>query len=457
MMRKLIFYALITGIALIAIPRPALAQERTRILFILDASLSMKSQWKGGTKWEVACSALNGIADSIEQIPHIEVGLRVLGHMFPEPDQNCRDSRLEVPIDSNNVKRIKKKLEDIHPKGITPLVYSIERSPADFGDVPAKNILIVITDGEDACDRDACAVSAMLQKSNIILRPFIIGMSLDDESSKSLGCAGKLVNTSNAEEFSTALRSAVMDAISKTTLQVNLNDKDGKPTETDVNMSFYDQATGQLKYNLYHSLNSRGLPDTLNIVPIFKYKVQVHTIPPVFADVELQKNRHTVVNISAPQGYLNFTLQGTSTKAAGVDRIKCLVHLPGQLPALNVQRLNTKEKYLTGTYELEVTTLPRIYLKGLKIDQSKTTDVEIPAPGILTLNKAFEAYGAIFVVEDNKMKKIYDLRLKDKQETLALQPGKYRLVYRSKNAHTIHTTVDKEFEITTGGSLSLKL
>ena len=43
------------------------------------------------------------------------------------------------------------------------------------------------------------------------------------------------------------------------------------------------------------------------------------------------------------------------------------------------------------------------------------------------------------------------------QETLALQPGKYRIVYRSKLARTIHTTVDKEFEITSGGSLSLKL
>ena len=248
-----------------------------------------------------------------------------------------------------------------------------------------------------------------------------------------------------------------MDAISKTTLQVNLNDADGKPTETDVNMSFYDIESGLLKYNLYHSLNARGLPDTLDISPLFKYKLQVHSIPPVYADVEIQKNKHTVINIKAPQGYLNFTLQGTISKVAAVERIKCLLHYPGQLQTLNVQRINTKTKYLTGTYDLEVTTLPRLTVKNVKIDQSKTTDVQIPAPGILTLNKGFDAYGAIFVVEGGKMKKIYDLRLKDRQETLALQPGKYRLVYRSKNARTIHTTVDKEFDITSGGSLSLKL
>ncbi len=456
MMRRFSIYALITGLIWAANTHAVVAQERTRILFVLDASLSMQSHWKGGTKWETACNALIEIADSLSQIPHIEIGLRVLGDMYPEPDMNCKDSRLEVPIDSNNVKRIKKKLEEIHPKGITPLVYAIERTPADFGDVPARNILIVITDGEDACDRDACGVSAMLQKNNIILRPFIIGMTLDDQSMKSLSCAGKLVNTHSAEEFSTALKSAVTDAISKTTLQINLNDKEGKPTETDVNMSFYDAASGQLKYNLYHSLNSRGLPDTLNITPIYKYKLQLHTIPPLFADVEMQKNKHTIINISAPQGYLHFTLQGNISKTA-IEHIKCLVHQPGNWQTLNVQHLNAKEKYLTGTYDLEVTTLPRLLVKGVKIDQSKTTDVEIPAPGLVTLNKDFEVFGSIFIVEDNKMKKIYDLRLKDRQETLALQPGKYRLVYRSKNARTIHTTVDKEFEITTGGSLSLKL
>jgi Ca-activated chloride channel family protein len=133
------------------------------------------------------------------------------------------------------------------------------------------------------------------------------------------------------------------------------------------------------------------------------------------------------------------------------------VHKPGEEQTLNVQKINTKEKYLTGNYELEVLTLPRITVRNVKIDQSKTTDVKIPAPGILTINKTFEAYGGIFIIEDKKMKKIYDLRLKDKQETLALQPGKYRIVYRSKSARTIHTTVDKEFEITSAGSLSLKL
>jgi Ca-activated chloride channel family protein len=434
------------------------SQERTRILFLVDASLSMKNQWKGGTKWDAARTALAEIADSISQIPNCEMGMRVFGHLFPEPDKNCHDSRLEIRIDTGNVKTIKRKLEEIRPKGITPLVYSIEKSVGDFGGVTAKNILIIITDGEDACQRDQCSVTQLLAKNNIILRPFIIGMSLQAKSYEDMQCMGKLYNTGSAEEFSATLKKVVRESIAKTSLQVNLNDINDKPTETDVNMTFYDTETGLTKYNFYHSMNSRGLPDTIIVSPMFNYKLQVHTIPPIVLDsISLRRNFHNIISIKAPQGYLNFTLQGSISKTAAIERIKCLVHQPNSEQTLNVQPINSKEKYLCGTYDLEVITLPRTIVKGVKIEQSKTTEVQIPSPGILTMVKTFESYGGIFIVEDRKMKKIYELHLKDKQETIALQPGNYHLVYRSKAARTIHTTVDKEFEITSGGSLSLKL
>ncbi|HLP19238.1 MAG TPA: hypothetical protein VK174_03020 [Chitinophagales bacterium] len=452
------YWALTLSCVLLLATCVSRAQERTRILILVDASLSMKSQWNGGTKWDIAKTAIAEMADSLAVVPNCELGMRVFGHLYPEPDRNCHDSRLEIKIDTGNVKAIRRKLDEVKPKGITPLVYSIEKSVEDFGKVPAKNIMIIVTDGEDACNRDPCSISLMLQKNNIILRPFIIGMSLQDKSFNEMQCMGKLFNTNNADEFAATLRTVVLESVAKTSLQVNLNDVGGKPTETDVNMTFYDTESNIPRYNMFHALNQRGLPDTIVVSPMFTYKLQIHTIPPILVnDVVLRKNFHNAINVKAAQGFLNFTLQGTISKSAAIERIKCLVHKPGDVATLNVQSMNTTEKYLTGTYDLEVLTLPRTLVKGVKIEQSKTTDVLIPSPGILTINKGFEAYGAIFIIEDGRMVKIYELHLKDRQETLALQPGKYRIVYRSKFARTIHTTVDKEFEITAGGSLSLKL
>ena len=440
------------------IPSLLCSQEKTKILFLLDASLSMKNEWKGGTKWNTATNALIEIADSISSIGDVEMGLRVFGHLSPEPDKNCRDTRLEVPFDTGNLLKLKKKLEAIRPKGITPLVYSIEKCATDFGISGSRKILIIITDGEDACNRDPCSLQKTLEDNGVMLRPFIIGMNLQSNVFQQMNCMGKVINTSNRDDFTTALNTTVLESISKTTLQVNLNDAAGKPTETDVNMSFYDSETDKLTYDFYHTINSRGLPDTISLSPVVRYKLIIHTVPPIVKDsIVLKRNTHNVIQVSAPQGFLHFQLQGSTSQVHATDRIKCLLHKPGNQETIQVQRINTKEKYITGTYDLEVLTLPRLNLKGVKIDQSKTTDVLIPAPGILTINKSFEAYGGIFMIENGAMKKIYDLHLKERQETIAIQPGKYHLVYRSKNARTIHTSVDKEFEIQSGGSLSLKL
>lgn len=434
------------------------SQEKTRILFLLDASLSMKNEWKGGSKWDVARTALADIADSISITPNCEMGLRVFGHLYPEPDKNCHDSKLEVRIDTGNARLIKRKLDEIKPKGITPLVYSIEKAVPDFGGSVAKNIIIIITDGEDACNRDPCSVALLLQKNNILLKPFIIGMALQAKNVEEMNCMGKLYNTNSATEFSEVLKTVVTESVAQTSLQVNLNDQRGQPTESDVNMTFYDLETGLPKYNFYHSMNARGVPDTMVVSPMFRYKLQIHTIPPVMVDsISLRRNVHNTISVKVPQGYLNFALQGTISKTAAVERIKCLVHQPGDIETVNIQSMNSREKYLCGTYDLEILTLPRTFIKGVKVEQSKTTDVMVPSPGILTINKGFEAYGAIFIVEDGRMKKIYELHIKDRQETIALQPGRYRMVYRSKFARTIHTSVDKEFDIASGGSLSLKL
>jgi len=74
--------------------------EKTRILFLLDASGSMLEQWErpNQTRWSVAKSILTKLVDSLRQNNKLELGLRVYGHRSPQEIKNCKDTWLEVPF-----------------------------------------------------------------------------------------------------------------------------------------------------------------------------------------------------------------------------------------------------------------------------------------------------------------------------------------------------------------------
>jgi Ca-activated chloride channel family protein len=67
--------------------------------------------------------------------------------------------------------------------------------------------------------------------------------------------------------------------LNKTSAQVNLLDTKSYPSETNVNMTFYNTATGNYVYNYMHTLNQKNNPDTLYLDDFPTYKVIAHTIP----------------------------------------------------------------------------------------------------------------------------------------------------------------------------------
>lgn len=83
-------------------------------------------------------------------------------------------------------------------------------------------------------------------------------------------------------------------ALLNTTVQINLNDSNKNPKETDVTMFLFEAGTKNLKYTFVHTINRFGNPDTLIIDPAFKYDLIVNTIPQVSKkNIVLQKTRTT--------------------------------------------------------------------------------------------------------------------------------------------------------------------
>jgi len=427
----------------------------TRILFVFDNSLSMVGRWESATKMDVSKKILLQTMDSLQKMEHVEVALRMYGHQSPlQPQRNCKDTKLEVPFGKNNYNQIRSKIKQTQPKGTTPIAYSLEQCGADFPECDnCRNIIILITDGEEECEGDPCAVSAALQSKGIVLKPFVIGVGLDDNFAKTFECVGKYFDASNEKSFQYAMGIIISQALNSTTAQVNLLDISGKPTETNVNMTFYDMHTGLMKYNYVHTINNKGNPDTLPLDPLPTYKMVVHTIPPVEKDsIELTPGKHSIIALDAAQGYLNL-------KTAGINDYKNLqfiVRKKGEMKTLNVQDATKTEKYLVGKYDLEILTLPRLLINEVDVSQSKTTSVQIPQPGIVNILTNGSGYGSIYVEEKNKLKWIYNIPENANRETLVLLPGSYRLVYRPKSAKESIYTLEREFKIESGSSASVK-
>lgn len=427
----------------------------TRILFVFDASQSMYGRWQSDMKITIARKLLSNLLDSLKDIPDLQFALRVYGHQKQYPPQDCDDTKLEIPFAPGNTEKIKAKLKTLIPKGTTPIASSLELAAEDFTPCDnCRNIIVLITDGLEECGGDPCAVSKALQKKGIMLKPFIIGIGKD--FSTAFSCVGTYFDASSEQEFQQALNIVISQALNSTTAQVNLLDSYGNPTETNVNMTFYDNFSGLVKYNFIHTLNNKGLPDTLTLDPLSMYNVVVHTIPPVEIDsVTLTPGKHTIIAVDAPQGYLNLKVGGNNSNAA--KDVKAIIRQKDKMETLNLQSFGETEKYIVGKYDLEVLCLPRLYINDVDIAQSSTTTVEIPQPGIAVIMMSANGYGSVYQEDDNKLKWIYNLTENTTQESLILQPGKYRVVFRTKYTTRSAYTVEKSFKVTSGTSVSVKL
>ncbi|MCX6257355.1 MAG: VWA domain-containing protein [Bacteroidia bacterium] len=426
----------------------------TRILLILDASESMAERWETSSKINIARKLLLKTVDSLQFIPGLEMGLRIYGHQSVVPPQDCNDTRLEVPIGLNTADKIKQKLKYVQPKGTTPIAHSLELAAKDFTDCDnCRNIIILFTDGLEACDGDPCAVSQMLQKEGIILKPFIIGIGMDINFKKSFDCIGNYYDAANESKFKEALGVVISQVLNSTTAQINLLDINRNPTETNVNMTLYDNFSGKMKYNLVHTLNSKGNPDTLVLDPLVNYNMTVHTIPPVKVDsIRLTPGKHTIIGVDAPQGYLQ--LKSSSNQFRDLP---CIIRKKAESITLNVQKINSKEKYLVGKYDVEILTLPRLNVNDVDISQSYTTTVEVPSPGLVTFFMNAPGYGSVYVEEDNRLKWIYNLTTQEQQETVTLLPGKYWVSFRAKNSRETIFTISKSFKISSESSIQVRL
>lgn len=425
-----------------------------RILFIFDASQSMLGRWQSGRKIDIAKNLLSNMVDSLKNIKNLEIGLRVYGHKSGYPPQDCDDTHLEVNFlkADSAVKIIKKKLSVIKSRGTTPIGKSLEEGAKDFKAAGnARNIVILITDGKEECGIDPCEVSRFYQKEGIILKPFIIGVGLDKSWKETFNCVGRFFDASREEDFINILNIVISHVIDNTTTQVNLLDKYGEPTETNINMTFYEEFSGNAKYNYIHTMNNYGNPDTMVIDPVFSpYKVVAHTIPPVsIENIDIIPGEHTIIPLETPQGKLEILMNSTTN-------YQYIVRPEGSNITLNVQRINEVEEYIIGKYNVEILSLPRIDTT-IEIKQNYKTTLSISPPGLANIRLPSKGYGGLYVKNGENLEQILHFKGETTDHRLTLLPGYYKVIFRALSANEYLYTKERSFTIKSGKSELIKI
>ncbi|MFN0276434.1 MAG: hypothetical protein ACKVPJ_11845, partial [Chitinophagales bacterium] len=330
-----------------------------------------------------------------------------------------------------------------------------EQAVNDFKNAKAgdfRNVLLIITDGTESCGKNPCAVVQQMKELGIITKSYVLGLNVADESISQFECMGDFVNLENPGEAKKVTSETLNKIFNSTTVRVDLLDVKKIPSETDVVMTFYESESGNAKYNFYHTIDPRGIPDSFSIDPTEKYNLQVHSIPSLQKEnISITPFSYNIITQDAAQGELSIIVRGESFK----QKINCLIKKEGEI--LHVLTTGGTGKYLIGEYNIEILTLPVISLSKVKVDQDKTTNIEIPAPGYCTFIKGAELFGGIYHNVDNQWIEIYEFLQGNNKETIALQPGKYKIIYRYKGNKSMGLTKEKDIEIQTGTTLTLNL
>ena len=433
--------------------KPSAAPERTRVLLILDCSQSMWDKWQSDAKIKVTQKVLLRLLDSIGNLPDMEVALRVYGHLNKE----SYSTTLEVPFAPQNIYRLQSKIKTLVPQGECAAASALNSSLNDFPrDGNARNIILIITDGLDDCTGSICDVAQQVQRSGTVVQTFIVGIGNHDDFKHEPDCVGQFTFMEDEEQFDAVMHKLLYLSDQKVQVFFRLTDSDHKPYEVEVPIVFYDHFTHVVRYSTIYHYDTEHSPDTLCLDPLTTYDITFFTQPPIrLKNYHFSQFQH--IEVPAPMGSLRLH-QDAKRTTAQLSSYEVLVRQHDSTHLLATQPLDARRNYLVGRYDIDVLSRPPIHLSNVAIRDGAATELLIPLPGQLALNKPkINSSGSIFVSRNGTMQWVCDLDPNAPSERIELMPGEYQVVLKPQKATDYNSARVARFTITSGKQTSVDL
>ncbi len=199
------------------------AGDMTYIELILDSSISMSAFVEGWrSRMDVAKAVMEQLIRDLPEDPNLMVALRIYGAELRPNLTPCEDTVLVQPFApvakarQNMINQVKA----MKARGMTPIALSLEQAAKDFPDKSARNIIVLITDGEESCGGDPCAVSARLQADGFVMKPYVVGFALTEKQAALVRCIGEYFSASDTASLRQALSTIMARAVAPAQIEV---------------------------------------------------------------------------------------------------------------------------------------------------------------------------------------------------------------------------------------------
>lgn len=175
------------------------------VLFVLDASGSMAGRSKGEVKMEIARRVLS---DALADLaPQVAVGVEAFGH---RREADCQDIEVLVPLASHAAPELARAVQGLRPRGKTPITRALEVAVDQLRGRPAPSSIVLVSDGEETCGGDPCALVKRLRGQGIGVTFHVVGFDVTDAERRQLQCiaeagGGAYLGAASAGELSEAL------------------------------------------------------------------------------------------------------------------------------------------------------------------------------------------------------------------------------------------------------------
>lgn len=198
------------ALALLLAATATSASAGENIMLVLDASGSMWGQVEDKTKVEIARETVADMVGTWKM--DNAIGLVAYGH---RRKGDCNDIETLIEPGPLDKAEFLATVNSLNARGMTPLSAAVQHAAGVLRSSEQKATVILISDGEETCNLDPCAVGTELEKSGVDFTAHVIGFDINDPKHQAqLRClaentGGHYFNARNAHELGAAIDGAV--------------------------------------------------------------------------------------------------------------------------------------------------------------------------------------------------------------------------------------------------------